>query len=163
MKFIAKKHYSFIELAERWSCTENELMQAVIDGDLVASLHISAGSYLLNQFSQERSLGSSVCYPSELHDFSDDDGGKAVGKQLYGFYYLICPRRTGASECEFRFFADKPVGHDLGDICFSLEKNVHIDEVFDSGVVMAQEVARVEAKSEDQPPPKMNDKPFSSR
>lgn len=163
MKLIAKKHYTFTELAERWSCTANELMQAVIDGDLVASFHISAGSYVLNQFTLERCHNGSVCIPTELHDFSDDDGGKAARQQVDGFYYLIYPRRTGASSCEFGYFSSKPVDHEQGDTCFSFEKNVYIDEVFGTGVVMVQEVARVEAKNEDKPEPKNREKSLSRR
>lgn len=162
MKFIAKKHYTFTELTDRWGCTENELKQAVIDGDLFASLHISAGSYSLIQFLTDHNHGGSVSRPTELRHFADEEG-EMVLQQLDGFYYLICPRRTGASQCEFSFFSDRPVHRDQVDICFSLQKMMNLDDVFGLGIVMAQEVARVEAQNEDKPAPKSEDKPLARR
>ena len=49
MKFIAKKHYTFDELAARWECGLNDLVQAVIGGELIPSVHIN-GKYSLKLF-----------------------------------------------------------------------------------------------------------------
>ena len=50
MKFIAKKHYTFAELQVRWECEQNDLVQAVIDYELIPSVHISGSNYGVKSF-----------------------------------------------------------------------------------------------------------------
>lgn len=78
------------------------------------------------------------------NNFSDTPTGDGFRQWINGFQYLILPRRLDAWDCEFHHFADTPTGHKLGDTCFALEQRMVIDDVFTNGVVMAEEVARVE-------------------
>lgn len=163
MKFIAKKYYTFTELEARWECTQGDLIQSVIEGELVPSLHMQGGAYLLNHFTPcDYEATDPVCFPRQLNDPNIDKVNNEVRNWLAGFYYLIFPVRTGAWECNFRYFTNTPHSRDNGDLCYSLEQPVDIDYVLKSGVVMADEVARVEAKSTDKPVPSSTEKPLST-
>ena len=133
MKFIAKKYYSFQELEARWDCTRVDLMQSVIDGELVPSLHIPGGAYELNHFTPEsHEAADSHCSPRPLHDSSLDKTDNEVRTWLTGFRYLILPMRTSVLDCKFFYFSDTPRGHDDGDLCASLQSPVDIAYVFSS-------------------------------
>ena len=163
MTFIEKKCYTFTELETRWECTPGDLVQSVIHGELVPSLHIPWGAYLLNHFTPSNYEDSaSVCLPSLLKDPLIDKVNNEVRRWLEGFYSLILPTRTAAWDCNFRYFTNTPQSRDSGDLCFSLEQPVDIDYVMKSGVVMADEVARVEAESTDNPGPTSTDMPLST-
>ena len=163
MKFIAKKYYTFTELEARWECRLGDLVQSVIEGELMPSLHMSEGTYSMNLFTPYNYQDADpVCFPSQLNDPSIDKVNNEVRHWLTGFYYLILPARTGAWECEFHHFSDTPLSRDHGDLCYSLEQPVDIDYVLKSGVVMADEVARVEAKGTDKPPPDSTGQPPST-
>lgn len=163
MKFIEKKYYTFTELGERWKCTQEDLVQAVIDGELVTSLHIPYGAYSLNRFTPADYRSSDLyCFPSQMYDYQNDRIDNEIRHGLTGFYYLILPKRTGALRCDFKYFAGTPCCFDDGDFCYLLETPVDIDHVLESGVVMADEVTRVEAKSNLKPGPDSVDKPLST-
>jgi hypothetical protein len=163
MKFIAKKYYTFKELEARWECTSGDLIQSVIDGELMPSLHMQGGSYLLNIFTPcDYDATDSFCRPSQLTDPSIDNLDNEIRSGLLGFRYLILPERTGAWDCVFRYFSFTPLSRNEGDLCYSLEHPVDIEHVLKSGIVMADEVARVEAKSTDITVPSSVDKPLST-
>jgi hypothetical protein len=163
MKFIEKKYYTFTELETKWECTAGDLVQSVIDGELMPSVHMLSGTYLLHRFTpHNHEDADSDCFPSQLTDPSIDKVNNEVRRWLEGFYYLILPTRTSAWACVFRYFSDTPLSRDHGDLCFSLEQPVDIDYVLKSGVVMAEEVARFEAKGTDQSVASGTDRPLST-
>jgi len=159
----AKKYFTFEELVVRWDRTSNDLVQLVIDGEMVPSLYIPSGGYLLNQFVPiDIEDADSTCSPSPLHDPSIDELDNEVRGWVTGFRYLILPQRTDSHDCDFHYFAAAPLDRDHGALCYSLEHRVGIADVLKSGMVMADEVARVEAKSSEKPAPDSNEKALST-
>lgn len=141
MKFKAKKHYTFTELAARWECEIDDLVQAVIDHELIPSIHIS-GTYSQHFFTVDHTLEESL----QIERVSEGDSSVTTGRT--GFHYLIWPRRTGITDCQFCFFSDKATGHDEGDICFELTDPIDMAHVLKMGFFLPAEVARVEATSD---------------
>lgn len=156
MKFIAKKHYTFAELAPRWQCGLNDLVQAVIGGELIPSVHIN-GKFSLSLFTADHNAPGCLQIESAL------DGDCSATKGRNGFHYLIWPRRIGVAECEFCFFSVISTGHDEGDSCFELPSPVGMAHVLEHCVFMAEEVARVEATSDDTSAEQANEKLLSTR
>ncbi len=70
IKFIAKKYYTFSELAQHWQCELSEIRHAVINGDLVPSIHVSGRKYETFQFSPDDE-GDGFKYPSPLFDWDN--------------------------------------------------------------------------------------------
>jgi hypothetical protein len=142
MKLKAKKHYTFIELAARWECDVDDLVQAVIDQELVPSIHIS-GAYCSHLFTVDQTLEAGL----QIEKTSEGDSSAITGRT--GFHFLIWPRRTGISDCQFCFFSDKATGHDEGDICFELTDPIDMADVLKMGIFLPEEIARIEAISDD--------------
>lgn len=142
MKFIAKKHYTFDELAARWECELNDLVQAVIGGDLIPSVHID-GKFCLNLFTADHNAEAGLT----IESVSDGDSCATRGRT--GMHYLIWPRRTGVADCQFCFFSENATNHEEGDICFELTSPIGMTHVLEQGVFMPNEVARVETPSDD--------------
>lgn len=156
MKFIAKKHYTFADLEARWDCGHSDLVQAVIDGELIPSVHIN-GQYSLSLFTANHDADGGL----QIESVSDGDCSATRGRN--GFHYLIWPRRTGVADCRFCYFSESATDHDEGDICFELTSPVGMAHVLEQGVFMRNEVARVEAISGDQTVLQTTEKPLSAR
>jgi hypothetical protein len=159
MKFIAKKHYTFAELETRWQCGLDDLIQAVIDGELIPSVHVASGKYGRKLFTVDY---DEEAFPSGLQTESLLDGDDLAGGGRVGFHYLIRPRRTGVADCEFCIFSENAMDHDEGDICFELTTPVGISHVLKHGIFMPKEVARVEAISDYKSAVQAIDKPLST-
>lgn len=147
MKFIEKKHYTFDELTVRWECGLNDLVQAVIGGELIPCVHIN-GTYSLCLFTANNHADGWL----KIDSVSEGDCSAKKGRT--GFHYLISPRRTGVADCEFSHFSENATDHHEGDICYELISPLGIKHVLEEGVFMSEEVARVEStydnKSEEQ-------------
>lgn len=140
-----KRHYTFHQLASRLHCSEEDLRYFVIEGELTPSSFISAGNYRLHQMQPHADYGTTGhVYPSEMCDACDPDDVVERG-WLSGFHYLVLPTRTSGNDCEFRFAAKFPSGFDLGDLVYELETAIGIDDVMNTGFVMAVELDRFEA------------------
>lgn len=142
MKFKAKKHYTFAELVANWGCGFDDLVQAVIDGELIPSIHIN-GKYGLCLFTPDHNADGSL----QIESISEDDCPATQGRT--GFHYLIWPRRIGVADCQFCFFSESATGHDEGDTCFVLTSPIGMAQVLEQSVFMSEEIARVEAASGD--------------
>lgn len=160
MKFVAKKHYTFAELQVRWGCEQSDLVQAVIDHELIPSVHIYRSNYEVKIFEYDYDADSDKL---ELSVASILNGEDWATEWCDGFHYLIWPYRTGVSDCEFHNFSQLATGHDEGDICFALASPIGIPYLLEHGVFMPKEVARVEAFGEGQSESKNTEKPLSTR
>ena len=160
MKFVAKKHYTFAELQVRWGCEQSDLVQAVIDHELIPSVHIYRGNYELKIFEYDYDADSDK---NRLSVDSILNGEDRATEWCDGFHYLIWPHRTGVSDCEFHYFSLLATGHDEGDICFALASPIGIPYLLEHGVFMPKEVARVEAFGDGQSESKNTAKPLSNR
>lgn len=156
MKFKAKKYYTFAELSSRWDCGLNDLTQAVIAGELIPSVYID-GKHALQLFTVDRDDEAGLQIESVL----DGDDLETRGRR--GFHYLIWPRRTNVADCQFRSFSENATGHNEGDICFELTPPLAIAHVLEHGVFMPEEVARVEATSDDLSAVQPTEKQLSAR
>lgn len=160
MKFVPKKHYTFAELQVRWGCEQSDLVQAVIDHELIPSVHIYRGNYALKIFEYDYDADSDK---NRLSVASILNGEDRATEWCDGFHYLIWPYRTGVSDCEFHYFSLLSTGHDEGDICLALASPIGIPYLLEHGVFMPKEVARVEAFGEGQSESKNTEKPLSNR
>ena len=160
MKFVAKKHYTFAELQVRWGCEQSDLVQAVIDHELIPSVHIYRSNYEVKIFEYDYDADSDKL---ELSVASILNGEDWATEWCDGLHYLIWPYRTGVSDCEFHNFSQLATGHDEGDICFALASPIGIPYLLKHGVFMPKEVARVEAFGEGQSESKNTEKPLSTR
>ncbi len=142
MKFIAKKYYTFDELAARWDCGHDDLVQAVIGGELIPSVHIN-GKYSLKLFTADHNTAAGL----QIESVSDGDCLATRGRT--GIHYLIWPRRTGLTDCQFCFFSENATGHEEGDTCFQLTSPIGMAQVLEHGVFLPGEIARVESISDD--------------
>lgn len=156
MKFIAKKHYTFAELSARWECGINDVVQAVIGGELIPSVHLN-GEYDLKLFTADHNVEAGL----KIESVYDGDASSKQGRR--GFHYLIWPRRTGIADCEFCFFSKEATGHDEGDICFELSSPIGMAHVLEHGVFMPNEVARVEVTNDDQSALQITEKPLLAK
>lgn len=138
MKFKAKKHYTFTELAARWECEIDDLIQAVIDRELIPSIHVS-GTFDLYLFTVDHTVEDGL----QTESVTQGNSLKTSGRK--GFHYLIWPQRTGSADCQFSFFSDKATGHKEGELCFQLTSPIDIARLMEMGVFMSDEVARIEA------------------
>jgi hypothetical protein len=135
-------------------------VQAVIDHELIPSVHIYRSNYEVKIFEYDYDADSDKI---ELSVASILNGEDWATESCDGFHYLIWPYRTGVSDCEFHNFSQLATGHDEGDICFALASPIGIPYLLEHGVFMPKEVARVEAFGEGQSESKNTEKPLSTR
>lgn len=141
-----KRHYTFPQLASKLECSLDDLRYYVIEGELYPSHFLPAGKfrqYLMLPGDGYDTTG--YVYPNELTSQSELEFDVVQTTFLQGFHYLVLKQQTSAFHCEYRFAASKPSGFDIGDLVFELEAVIGIDEVMQTGVVMAVEVDRFEA------------------
>ena len=140
-----KRHYTFQQLASRLQCSEEDLRYFVMEGELTPSRFLETGTYRQYQMEPHEDYGTTGhVLPSAMCDACDPNDAIQLG-WLSGFHYLVLPNRTSGNQCEFRFAANLPSGFDLGDIIYELEAAMGIDDVMNTGVVMAVELDRFEA------------------
>jgi len=160
MKFIVKKLYTFAELETRWECGRNDLVQAVIDGELIPSVHIERGKYDIKQFESDYDGDADI---ERLFIGGRWDGEQPATDRCNGFHFLIWPQRTGISDCQFHYFSESATGHEEGEVCFELTSPVGIAHVLEHSVFMPKEVARVEAASDHATVANVAEKPLAKR
>lgn len=155
MKFIVKRHFTFADLESRWECGSVDLIQAVIDGDLIPSIHLD-GKYEHKIIAADQNTEPRLQLGSVLN------GDDPTPKGRIGFHYLIWPRRTGSVSCMFSYASEQAVGHDEGDVCYELPSPLNMDHVLKSCIFMADEVVRVERASDENPAVKEREKPLGT-
>ena len=145
--------FTIPELIERWQCTENDIRRAIIDGQLVPSFRL-VNSAPKVKFQKETTEGETYWVPKIAH-FDEDKKPKLF--DIYGYYYLLHPEfittTFSALDCNFFYFS-KDRNHAQGtaekNICFSLmdskqlKDGISMDQVLKDGMVLLEEVERVE-------------------
>lgn len=129
--------------------------------ELTPSCFLGGGKYSLYQVKPNQDYEETGgTYPSIV---SEELAHGLTDQWRSGFHYLVFARRLGVIQCEFRFASDTTVGHDIGDIVYGLDVPMDLDDVYESGVLMADELDRFVASML----PKKNavglDKPLSTR
>ncbi len=158
-----RRHYTFPALASRLECSVDDLRYFVLEGELIPSRFLESGTYLKYQMEPNEdyeTTGHVVPYP--MRD-ADDPNDAIQRGWLNGFHYLVLPNRTGSNQCEFSFAATLPSGFDLGDIIYELVTSMSIDDVMNTGVVMAVELDRFEAMKSGKGTPAGLEKPLGDR
>lgn len=137
-----KRHYTFPALASRLQCSEQDLRYFVMEGELTPSRFLETGTYRQYQMEPHEDYGTTGhVSPGAMCDACEPDDVIQRG-WLSGFHYLVLPTRTSGNHCEFRFAATFPLGFDIGDIIYELDASMDIDDVMNTGVVMAVELDR---------------------
>lgn len=169
IKLPPRTYLTLPELSTRWDCTENDLRDLIVRGDLKPS-------YIINHVAQKVRfrLDNDDSGPYWLYETIgtvEDDDGKPHPK-LYdtdGAYYLLHPTVTSAFDCRFYLFSqdrDHVEGTEDTNICFRLTggrvwpHGITLDMVFKNGMVTLSEVVRFE---EQQMEPQPLDKPLQTR
>lgn len=137
-----KRHYTLPQLASRLQCSDEDLRYFVMEGELTPSRFLETGRYRLYQMEPHKDYGTTgYVFPSAMCDACEPDD--AIQREwLSGFHYLVLPNRTSGTQSEFRFAATFSSGFDLGDIIYELKASIGIDEVMNTGFVMAVELNR---------------------
>jgi hypothetical protein len=137
-----KRHYTFPQLASKLECSEEDLRYCVIEGELTPSSFFCGGHHRQYQMEPDEDYGTTgAVRPNVMYEtIGTDDVVRR--KWLYGFHYLVLPTRSGVNKCEFCYAATLPSGFDLGDLIYELEGTIGIDDVMNTGVVMAVELDR---------------------
>lgn len=168
IKLPARSYLTLQELAVRWECTENDLRDLIISGQLKPSYIINHVAQKV-RFHAETDDAGAYWLPRTTATFEDDDG--TLRGKLYdtsGPYYLLHPEVTSALNCQFILFSkdrDHVQGEDDRNICFMLTgenewKVISLDMVFQNGMVQLSEVARFEEPKVKTP---FNEDPLNTR
>jgi len=158
-----KRHYTFPALASRLQCSEQDLRYFVMEGELTPSRFLETGTYRQYQMEPHEDYGTTGhVSPSAMCDACEPDDVIQRG-WLSGFHYLVLPTRTSGNHCEFRFAATFPLGFDIGDIIYELDASMDIDDVMNTGVVMAVELDRFVALKSGKGKPVGLEKPLVNR
>lgn len=143
------------ELAKRWECSENDLRDLIVSGELRPSFIINKVAHKV-RFDKTSDDTGEYWQPVTIGSFEGDDG--KLRPKLYtveGAYYLLHPDITSSLDCQFFYFSkDKNHIKGIGDEnnCFMLTKagqSISLDTVFQKGMVMMSEVARFEEQGID--------------
>jgi len=90
-------------------------------------------------------IGDGSLLPVSVLAEDFDPTGNAITDWIGGFVYLIWPRRMSAFDCSFTLIANKPTNFLENDFCYELDEPLNMEMVMRDGVVMNEEVERVEA------------------
>ena len=155
IKLPPRNDLTLPELAKRWECTENDLRNLIVSGELRPSFIINKVAHKVNFYKTSDDAGE-YWQSATIGSFEGDDG--KPHPQLYdveGAYYLLHPDVTSSLDCQFFYFSkDKNHIKGTGDEnnCFMLTKaepSISLDTVFQKGMVMMSEVARFEEQGID--------------
>ena len=141
----AKKYYTFLELALRLQCSDQDLRHLLIEGEIAPSILLENGLYCDYQIQSNEEEDGIHLWPSQMFDCESSADELGTRTQLGGFYFLIFPRLISATSCEFNYASNNPYGHGEGDICYLMEKPYSLDYILKFGAVMAGELGRFEA------------------
>lgn len=152
IKLPSRSYLTLQELAVRWECTENDLRDLIISGNLKPCYFINHVAQKV-RFRREVDDGEAYWLPITTETYEDDEGRQRA--KLYdtsGAYYLLHPEVTSALNCKFYLFSkdrDHVQGEDEQNICFMLSgvkewELISLDMVFEKGMVLLSEVARFE-------------------
>lgn len=161
------------ELLERWGCTETHLRELIVQGALVASIHIDARG------KPEHSLPAAMTPEPTFAGH-----GAEPTLHLHGLFYLVRPFAAGPHDCTF-WYVSRERSPDTGDrldedgdwcpatdnsparpkktrptVAYSVLREEHgmaagspisfsLNEVLDAGVVVLAEIERFERVSGD--------------
>lgn len=159
IKLPSRSYLTLKELAVRWECTENDLRDLIVSGNLKPSYIINHVAQKV-RFRAETDDGGPYWLPVTTETYEDDEGRQRA--KLYdtsGAYYLLHPEVTSALNCKFYLFSkdrDHVQGEEEQNICFMLSgvkewELITLDKVFESGMVLLSEVARFEEQKVEVP------------
>ena len=159
IKIPERNYLTFLELQERWKCTEVDLKFAIISSELKPSVRL---------------IGKHVCLTWEISVFGDwvaseylpGDLGYSLEIEPRGWQYLQDPVQTAPFDCQFRFVSDDR-NPEKSETPFSnwhsLPEFMTMQDVMSSGVFMLKEVAFFEAKHGDFSDAVKDEKPLATR
>lgn len=152
-KLPAKTYLSLHDLVTRWECTENDVRDLIVRGELRPSYIINHVAKKVRFYLSSEDVGT-YWQSKTVGTYEDDDG--TPRPKLYtteGAYYLLHPDVTSALNCNFWYFSqdrEHVKGEEDINICFMLtrrgewEHGVTLDMVFKNGMVMLEELMRFE-------------------
>ena len=152
-----REFLTFLELQERWECTENDIRRMILSSRLVPS-------YLWNDpvnvvtFIEATQDGRRYWEHSQVpNDVEFDDKNHLAEfpfKSTFadGFYFLLFPWQTKALNCNFVYLSkDRSLTQQSGHTCLVFRRPklvLTLDEVIEGGAVMMSEVLLFEGAGE---------------
>lgn len=88
-------HLTYSDLLDRWKCTDNQLRNAIISGDLVPAIFVDGHCALVDW-----QYDSFEGYVPE--DAATDGQGEEIRLRVVGPLFLQRPKTLGPWDCEFR-------------------------------------------------------------
>lgn len=93
-KMPARGYLTWRQLCDRWQCTDSELHDAVVTGDVKVAIHVD-GWLSVPTWSRD---GLEIVADDTLQN----KNGEEVRVRYSGLLFLQRPKRTGLDDCEFR-------------------------------------------------------------
>lgn len=164
---IPKRGYlTFVELRQRWQCTDNDLRYLVVNGELKPSIKVAQE---LTIASWDYSPMEDRCVPTGAQIDPQSDY-EVTWRPTY-WLYLQDPLQTSAMNCEFRLatcernqpWPDTPEELHAEWSWFWLPKAIAMNDIEKEAFFTMDEVLKYEAAHDQDAPPKQEEKPLETR
>lgn len=140
-----KTYVSVPELAKRWKCAESEVCALIWRGELVPSWYFSEyDPYPLYELTEGVETDGLTGVQVEGHipgveEITD------IFTRHEGYQFLILPKKTSPTTCDFWMFASTSGPFYAGDFVQHLKSPISLLDVKERGVVMFSEVEKCES------------------
>jgi hypothetical protein len=146
-----KNFVSIPELANRWNWQESEVCELILQGKLVPSWYFNKyDAYQLYELSWDEEINDFCGTPLE-GSRGDEEELLTISIRAEGFYFLIQPKRTSPTTCDFWLFSNTNGPFSSGDSVHHLPSPISLLEVKQRGIVMIAEVEKYEQEFKSHP------------
>jgi hypothetical protein len=138
-----EKNYVLIyELAQRWGWDESDVCGLIWCGQLVPSWYFSKyDSYPVYELEFDEDIND--LWGNPAIDGSNNSSTN-ISDSVEGFLYLVLPKRTSPSTCEFYSFSASKGPFVSGDWVMQVRIPISLQDVRERGIVMISEVEKYE-------------------
>lgn len=158
IKLPERNYLTFSEVMKRWDCSENDLIFAIINGDIKPSIRLGVESRVV------------TWVMNAMGDWHADDsvpeGGYRLTHKPNAWIYLQDPEQTHPFDCVFKYVADSrnpTKDEDSPDYWFKLPTPMVMADIKSSAVFLLKEVAEYEQKHGADAESYKEDKPLRTR
>ena len=132
----------------RFKCEVQDLLHFIVENQLTPSIYLNYKGYPVFQISYEEEYDGRALsiIRARSPDFIDIGDGYSY-LEIGGFHHLVFMRRKGTFEGEFSYVSKSAENLEHGDVIYEIHPPLDLQDVLRVGVVMADELARFEAKN----------------
>lgn len=141
---LEKSYLSIPELAKRWRCDVSEVCALIWRGQLIPSWYFNEyDPYPIYELTADEETNGLTGEPVEGQVAGFEEITKILFRQD-GFQYLILPKRTSPTTCDFWLFSSVTGPFSVGDCVQHLPSPISLLDVKERGIVMVSEVEKCE-------------------